>query len=103
MTGPFSTGTAGIRRRSISPRSIGTRGPSVRHIKRVELPYEGRNHAPEYSPDGKRLAYIRQAVPRMDSSNTLCVYSPETGEERKTALNLKQVSSWPGPRTDRRS
>jgi Tol biopolymer transport system component len=61
--------------------------------QRVELPYEGRNHAPEYSPDGKRLAYIRQAVPRMDSSNTLCVYSPETGEEKRTALDLQQVSS----------
>jgi len=61
--------------------------------QRVELPYEGRNHAPEYSPDGKRLAYIRQAVPRMDGSNALYVFSPETGEEKKTALNLQQVSS----------
>jgi len=61
--------------------------------QRVELPYEGRNHAPEYSPDGKRLAYIRQAVPRMDGSNALFVFSPETGEEKKTALNLQQVSS----------
>ena len=61
--------------------------------QKVELPYEGRNHAPEYSPDGKRLAYIRQAVPRMDSSNTLCVLSPETGEEKKTALDLQQVFS----------
>ena len=61
--------------------------------QRVELPYEGRNHAPEYSPDGKRLAYIRQAVPRMDGSNVLCVFSPETGEEKKTQLNLQQVSS----------
>ena len=61
--------------------------------QRVELPYEGRNHAPEYSSDGKRLAYIRQAVPRMDGSNALCVFSPETGEEKKTALNLQQVSS----------
>jgi Tol biopolymer transport system component len=61
--------------------------------QRVELPYEGRNHAPEYSPDGKRLAYIRQAVPRMDGSNALCVLSPETGEEKKTVLNLQQVSS----------
>ena len=61
--------------------------------QRVELPYEGRNHAPEYSPDGRRLAYIQQAVPRMDGSNALCVFSPETGEEKKTALNLQQVSS----------
>jgi len=61
--------------------------------QRVELPYEGRNHAPEYSPDGKRLAYIRQAVPRMDGSNTLCIFDPETGEEKKTALDLQQVSS----------
>jgi Tol biopolymer transport system component len=61
--------------------------------QKVELPYEGRNHAPEYSPDGKRLAYIRQAVPRMDSSNTLCVFSPETGEEKTTALDLQQVSN----------
>ena len=61
--------------------------------QRVELPYEGRNHAPEFSPDGKRLAYIRQAVPRMDGSNALCVFSPETREEKKTALNLQQVSS----------
>ncbi|MFO7734494.1 MAG: tetratricopeptide repeat protein [Candidatus Aminicenantes bacterium] len=61
--------------------------------ERVELPYEGRNHAPEFSPDGKRLAYIRQAVPRMDGSNALCVFSPETGEEKKTALHLQQVSS----------
>lgn len=60
--------------------------------QRVELPYEGRNHAPEYSPDGKRLAYIRQAAPRMDSSNTLCIFSPDTGEEKTMALDLQQVS-----------
>ena len=29
----------------------------------------------------------------MDGSNALCVFSPETGEEKKTALNLQQVSS----------
>jgi Tol biopolymer transport system component len=61
--------------------------------QKLELPYEGRNHAPEYSPDGKRLAYIRQAVPRMDGTNTLCVLSPETGEEKTTALDLQQVVS----------
>jgi Tol biopolymer transport system component len=60
--------------------------------QRVELPYEGRNHAPEYSPDGKQLAYIRQAVPRMDSSNTLCIFSTES-EEKTTALDLQQVFS----------
>ena len=61
--------------------------------QRVDLPYEGRNHAPEYSPDGKRLAYIRQAVPRMDGSNSLCVFSLQTGDERRITLDLQQVSS----------
>jgi Tol biopolymer transport system component len=74
--------------------SLGRNAGTLRATyQRVELPYEGRNHAPEYSPDGNRLAYIRQAVPRMDSSNALCVYSPATGEEKKTALDLQQVSS----------
>ena len=61
--------------------------------QKLELPYEGRNHTAEYSPDGKRLAFVRGSVPAKAGSNSLCIFSPETREEKKFALDLTRVSS----------
>lgn len=61
--------------------------------QKMELPYEGRNHAAEFSPDGKRLAFVRSALPRKDGSKSLYISSLETGEERKFVLNLREVNS----------
>jgi Tol biopolymer transport system component len=61
--------------------------------QKMELPYEGRNHTAEYSPDGKRLAFVRQAVPRIDGSKYLCIFSPETGEEKTFALEITRVNT----------
>jgi Tol biopolymer transport system component len=61
--------------------------------RKMELPYEGRNNAAEYSPDGRRLVFIREALPKKAGSNSLCVHSLESGEEKIIALDLRQVSS----------
>lgn len=61
--------------------------------RKMELPYEGRNVAAEYSPDGKRLAFIREALPKKAGSLSLCIHSLESGEEKTIALDLRQVSS----------
>ena len=59
-----------------------TTSPPVRGTER----FLGSNSAPEWSPDGGRLAYYskREAA----GSTVLCVRSPETGEERDLPLQL---------------
>ena len=59
-----------------------TTSPPVRGTQR----FLGSNSAPEWSPDGGRLAYYskREAA----GSTVLCVRSPETGEERDLPLQL---------------
>lgn len=59
--------------------------------QKVELSYEGRNHTAEYSPDGERLAYIRNSIPPKDGSKSLCVFSFETRKEKVFAIDLTQV------------
>ncbi len=65
--------------------------------QKLELPFEGRNDTAEFSPDGKRLAFVR-APNRKDGnsgatrSNSLCVFSLDTGEEKVFPLNLQTVS-----------
>jgi len=60
---------------------------------KLDLPYEGRNHTAEYSPDGKRLAFIRGPVSPKSTSNSLCIHSTETNEEKKFSVDITRVSS----------
>jgi Tol biopolymer transport system component len=60
---------------------------------KLDLAYEGRNHTAEYSPDGKRLAFIRGPVSPKSRSNSLCILSTETREEKNFALDITRVNS----------
>jgi len=62
--------------------------------RKLELPFEGRNDTAEFSPDGKRLAFVRASHRRAGdsgevSSNSICVRSLDTGEEVTLPLNLR--------------
>lgn len=59
----------------------------------LALPYEGLNDTAEFSPDGKRLAFVRRPAHEKAGSNSLCLFSLETGEEKINALGLGQVNS----------
>jgi Tol biopolymer transport system component len=61
--------------------------------KKLELPFEGRNSRAEFSPDGKRVAFVRVSSrsgtgPRAITNNSLCIHDLETGEEKTFPLNL---------------
>jgi Tol biopolymer transport system component len=65
--------------------------------RKLELPFEGRNDMAEFSPDGKRLAFVRASNRRADGtgggvSNSICVRSLDTGEEVTFPLNLRAQS-----------
>jgi len=53
--------------------------------KKMDLPRQGSNRGPEYSPDGRHLAYFRDSSPGQGHS-TLYVFSMETQEERAFPL-----------------
>ncbi len=61
--------------------------------RKLDLAYEGRNHTAEYSPDGKRLAFARGPGSPRSRSNSLCIFTPETGEEKTFALDITRVNS----------
>jgi len=66
--------------------------------RKLELPFEGRNDTAEFSPDGRRLAFVRAnrkagvTGPGAIWSNSLCVRSLDTGEEKTFPLNLQTGS-----------
>jgi len=62
-------------------------GETLVPIKRAINSFEGYNISPDYSPDGKYLAYIR----RIQHIDVLCIHSLETGEEREFSLKLKRI------------
>ncbi len=55
--------------------------------KRAIESFEGYNLSPDYSPDGKSLAYIR----RIQHSDVLCIHSLEHGQEREFHPKLKRI------------
>ncbi len=61
-------------------------GEIINQPKKLIENFEGHNLSPDYSPDGKRLAYVRRIRP-----DILCIRSLETGEDREFTLKLKQI------------
>jgi len=56
-------------------------GEIISSPKKLALTYEGENHGPVWSPDGKHIAYFSQRRPL--GRRTLCIYSVETGKIRE--------------------
>lgn len=68
--------------------------PPEKAIKR----FEGANSWPEYSPDGKYLAYVltrSRAFQAAQHPNILCIRSLETGKEREFTTKFRRLA---GPR-----
>lgn len=61
--------------------------------KKVPLPYEGHNINPDWSPDGKHIAYTSMRGPR-NRQRVLCIFSMESGSVRE--LNLKEKFAYFG-------
>jgi Tol biopolymer transport system component len=61
--------------------------------EKMNWPFEGRNHSPEFSPDGKQIAFVRSSLPRpsinvLQAPNFLCVRSLKDGSEKTFPLNI---------------
>jgi Tol biopolymer transport system component len=76
-----STATADVYVMKVDPRT----GKTISPHKKMNLPQQGTNRGPEYSPDGRFLAYFRDSSPGQGHS-TLYVSSLETQEERAFPL-----------------
>ncbi len=64
-------------------------GKILSPAKKAPLPYEGHNAYPDFSPDGKLLAYISSpAMPTNRPRRVLCIHSLETGQIRELNPNL---------------
>ena len=64
-------------------------GKSVAPQEKMILPKQGINSAPQYSPDGKLLAYLQAST--AGPQTTLCVLSLETREERHFPLEMRAI------------
>ncbi len=76
--------------------------------KRTITRFEGANQTPDYSPDGKYLAYIstrgvRSSFMRNDVGDVLCVRSLETGKDRKIFPERLKSFGYPRWSPDSRS
>jgi Tol biopolymer transport system component len=82
--GSFYYSTPGFRNdifyASIDPKT----GKIIDSPKKYPLSYEGHNHYPALSPDGKHFVYVSDRGHR-----ALCMYSLESGEEREFLLKEK--------------
>jgi Tol biopolymer transport system component len=100
QAGSFYYSTPGFRTdifyASIDPIS----GAVIEPAKKYPLSYEGHNHRPDLSPDGKHFVYVSDRGQRV-----LCIYSLESGEERELSLRGKFSSGLglPGWTPDGRS
>jgi Tol biopolymer transport system component len=57
--------------------------------------FEGRNSGPDYSPDGKYLAYVSTRSRSFQSANTpniLCIRSLETGKENQFSTRFRRLA-----------
>ena len=59
-------------------------GKIIAPAKKYPLSYEGHNHRPDLSPDGKHFVYVSDRGRR-----ALCIYSLGSGEEREISLKGK--------------
>jgi Tol biopolymer transport system component/Skp family chaperone for outer membrane proteins len=60
--------------------------------EKMNWPFEGRNHTPEFSPDGRQIAFVRSSLPQpsinfLQAPNFLCIRSLEDGTEKTFPLN----------------
>ena len=85
----FSSNILNIYIATVNPETCLSDAP----VKKMSVPFEGRNHHPEFSPDGKQIAFVRSSLrppPRgLEGPNFLCVRSLEEGSERVFPLNRK--------------
>jgi Tol biopolymer transport system component len=82
--------TSNIYVAAVDPETCLSNGP----VRKMSLPFEGRNDRPEFSPDGKQVAFVRSSLPRpsvntLQGPNYLCVRSLEEARERVFLLNRK--------------
>lgn len=79
-----SKGMEDIYTASLNPETGEIQNPS----EKMDLPSEGRNNLPVYSPDGKKLAYIRYSLGGHYGSN-LHIRFLESGKEKIFPLKLR--------------
>jgi len=88
----FSSNLQNIYVATVNPETYRRSAP----IKKMALPFEGRNHHAEFSPDGKQIAFVRSSSPPHpggpEGPNFLCVRLLEEGRERVFPLNRKVYS-----------
>jgi Tol biopolymer transport system component len=85
----FSRNTNNIYISTVNPETCLSSAPP----KKMPLPYEGRNHWPEFSPDGKQIAFVRSSLPPppggLEGPNFLCVRSLDEEREEVFPLNVR--------------
>jgi Tol biopolymer transport system component len=64
-------------------------GKVQKPAEKINLPAEGRNDFPAYSPDGKKLAYIRNSLGSWLNQSTLHLLSLDTGKEQVFPLGMR--------------
>jgi len=85
----FSSNISNIYIAAVNPETCLSNAP----LKKMPLPFEGRNHRPEFSPDGKQIAFIRSSLPPppggLEGPNFLCVRSLNEDREKVFPLNVR--------------
>jgi Tol biopolymer transport system component len=69
------------------------KGKSTAPPTRASQRFMGSNNYPDWSPDGKYLAFVSVRLPGPDriGSRVLCILSLETGKQRELSLQLKSL------------